>query len=108
MTQSVDKKDFKILLLEEINPKALEDLKAQGYTNIEYHNSQLPENELIEKIKDIHFIGIRSNTQLTKEILIHAKNLKVIGAFCVGTNQIDLEYCKSNNIEVINSIFDSC
>ncbi|NQZ85703.1 MAG: phosphoglycerate dehydrogenase [Nanoarchaeales archaeon] len=105
--ETIDKRDFKILLLEEINQKAVDDLKVQGYTNIEYHNSQLPENELIEKIKDVHFIGIRSNTNLTKEILTHAKNLKVIGAFCVGTNQIDLEYCKSNNIEVINSRFEN-
>ncbi len=107
MSLNIDKKDFKILLLEEINPKAVENLKAEGYTNIEYHNTQLPEDELIKKIKDIHFIGIRSNSFLTKQVLIHAKNLVAIGAFCVGTNQIDLEYCKTNNIKVINSKFEN-
>jgi D-3-phosphoglycerate dehydrogenase len=107
MSQKNSKKDFKILLLEQINQKAVEDLQAQGYTNIEYHNGQLIESELIEKIKDIDFIGIRSNTFLTKQILSHAKKLKAIGAFCVGTNQIDLEYCKNNNIPVINSKFEN-
>jgi D-3-phosphoglycerate dehydrogenase len=107
MSQTITKKDFKILLLEQINQKAVDDLRAEGYTNIEYHDGQLSEDELIEKIKDIHFIGIRSNTFLTKQILIHAKQLQVIGAFCVGTNQIDLEFAKSNNIKVINSKFEN-
>jgi D-3-phosphoglycerate dehydrogenase len=105
--KNILKKDFKILLLEQINQRAVEILKNQGYTNIEYHNEQLDEKTLIEKIKDIHFIGIRSNTFLTKQVLIHAKKLQVIGAFCVGTNQIDLEYAKINNINIINSRFEN-
>lgn len=107
MSLNIDKKDFKILLLEEINQKAVENLQNEGYTNIEYHNKQLTEDELIEKIKDVHFIGIRSNSHLTKQVLIHAKKLVAIGAFCVGTNQIDLEYCKTNNIPVLNSKFEN-
>lgn len=101
------KKDFKILLLEEIDELAVKMLKDEGYTNIEYHNYTLSKDELIEKIKDVHFIGIRSNTHLTKDILVYAKHLKVIGCFCVGTEQVDNKYCNENNIQIINSKYEN-
>ena len=86
---SLDKSKIKFLLLEGVHPNALEVLKAAGYTNIEYHKKALDGEELIEAIKDAHFVGIRSRTHLTKEILEHAQKLVAVGCFCIGTNQVD-------------------
>ena len=70
---SLAKEKIKILLLEGVHEKALDELKAKGYSNIEYLKTSLSEVDLIEKIKDVHFIGIRSRTQLNEKVLSHAK-----------------------------------
>ncbi|KAI7462543.1 D-3-phosphoglycerate dehydrogenase 2, partial [Hortaea werneckii] len=98
--------DIKVLLLENVNKTGQDILKKQGY-QIEILKSSLPENELIEKIQDVHVIGIRSKTQLTANVLKHAKNLIVIGCFCIGTNQVDLKYAAENGIAVFNSPFSN-
>lgn len=98
--------DIKILLLENINQTALDVLGKQGY-QIEALKSSLPEDELIEKIRDVHVIGIRSKTKLSSRILKEAKNLIVIGCFCIGTNQVDLEYAAKAGITVFNSPFSN-
>lgn len=74
---------------------------------IEFYKSSLPEDELLEKIKDVHAIGIRSKTKLTEKILKAAKNLVVIGCFCIGTNQVDLEFAAKSGIAVFNSPFSN-
>lgn len=96
--------DIKILLLENVNQTAINIFQAQGY-QVEFYKLLLPEDELIEKIKDVHAIGIRSKTHLTEKILSHAKNLVVVGCFCIGTNQVDLEYAAKLGICVFNSPF---
>lgn len=98
--------DIKILLLENVNQTAIDIFKGQGY-QVEFYKSSLPEDELIEKIKDIHAIGIRSKTKLTENILKHAKNLVVVGCFCIGTNQVDLEFAAKSGISVFNSPFSN-
>lgn len=98
--------DIKILLLENINQTAISNFKEQGY-QVDFHKGALPEDELIEKIKDVHAIGIRSKTKLTERVLKHAKNLVVIGCFCIGTNQVDLEYAARRGIAVFNSPFSN-
>lgn len=98
--------DIKILLLENVNQTAIEIFNKQGY-QVEFHKSSLPEAELIEKIKDVHAIGIRSKTKLTAEVLKHAKNLVVIGCFCIGTNQVDLDFAAKQGISVFNSPFSN-
>ena len=98
--------DIKILLLENVNTTAIEIFNKQGY-QVEFLKTSLPEEELIEKIKDVHAIGIRSKTNLNKRILEHAKNLIVIGCFCIGTNQVDLEYAAKKGIAVFNSPFSN-
>lgn len=98
--------DVKILLLENVNETALNIFHSQGY-QVEFLKTSLPDEELIEKIKDVHAIGIRSKTRLTAEVLKHAKNLVVIGCFCIGTNQVDLEYAATNGIAVFNSPFSN-
>ncbi|TPX34225.1 phosphoglycerate dehydrogenase [Synchytrium microbalum] len=98
--------DFKILLLENVNETAVDLLKAQGY-QVEFHTKSLSPELLKEKIRDVHVIGIRSKTNLTAEILKEAKRLRVIGCFCIGTNQVDLEYAAKAGIAVFNSPFSN-
>lgn len=96
-----DTSEIKVLLLEGLNKTGLNILKNAGYQT-EEHQKALDVETLKSKIKDVHAIGIRSKTQLTKEILSHAKNLRVIGCFCIGTNQVDLEYAASRGVSMIN------
>jgi len=98
--------DIKILLLENVNQTAIDIFNKQGY-QVEFYKTSLPEEELIEKIKSVHAIGLRSKTKLTEKVLSHAKNLVVIGCFCIGTNQVNLEYAASKGIAVFNSPFSN-
>ncbi|CAI8492818.1 unnamed protein product [Pichia kudriavzevii] len=98
--------DIKILLLENVNQTALDIFADQGY-QVEFLKTSLPEEELIEKIKGVHAIGIRSKTRLTENVLKHAKNLVAIGCFCIGTNQVDLEFAAKSGIAVFNSPFSN-
>ncbi|KGQ25135.1 3-phosphoglycerate dehydrogenase [Gallibacterium anatis] len=104
---SLDKAKIKFLLLEGVHESALEVLHNAGYSNIEYHKKALDEEELIEAIKDAHFIGIRSRTHLTEKVLQHAHKLIAIGCFCIGTNQVDLEASKQRGIPVFNAPFSN-
>ncbi|KAL2211937.1 D-3-phosphoglycerate dehydrogenase [Sarocladium strictum] len=96
--------DIKILLLENVNQSGKEILSRQGY-QVEALKTSLPEDELIEKIRDVQVIGIRSKTKLTERVLREAKNLLVVGCFCIGTNQVDLDYAARAGICVFNSPF---
>ncbi|KND93434.1 D-3-phosphoglycerate dehydrogenase 2 [Tolypocladium ophioglossoides CBS 100239] len=96
--------DIKILLLENVNQTGQDTLKAQGY-QVEVLKTSLPEDQLIDKIRDVHVIGIRSKTKLTERVLREAKNLLVVGCFCIGTNQVDLDYAARHGIAVFNSPF---
>ncbi|KAI3323125.1 D-3-phosphoglycerate dehydrogenase 1 [Xylariaceae sp. AK1471] len=96
--------DIKILLLENVNQSGKDILTGQGY-QVEALKTSLPEDQLIEKIRDVHVIGIRSKTKLNAKVLKEAKNLLVIGCFCIGTNQVDLEYAAQHGIAVFNSPF---
>ncbi|KAH7166268.1 hypothetical protein EDB81DRAFT_281904 [Dactylonectria macrodidyma] len=96
--------DIKILLLENVNIGGQEILRGQGY-QVEALKTSLPEDQLIEKIRDVHVIGIRSKTKLNERVLSQAKNLLVVGCFCIGTNQVDLDYAAHHGIAVFNSPF---
>ena len=104
---SLAKDKIKILLLEGVHESALEELKSKGYSNIEYLKTSLAQDELIQKIADVHFIGIRSRTQLTDEVLSHAKKLVAIGCFCIGTNQVDIQSAQKRGIPVFNAPFSN-
>ncbi len=104
---SLAKDKIKILLLEGLHQSAVQTFKDQGYTNIEYLKTSLPEDELIERIKDAHFIGIRSRTQLTENVLEAASKLVAIGCFCIGTNQVDLTAALKRAIPVFNAPFSN-
>jgi len=106
-TTSLDKSKIKILLLEGVHQSAIDTLNAQGYTNIEFHTGSLPEEELIEKIRDVHFIGIRSRTQLTRQVFAAAEKLVAVGCFCIGTNQVDLQAATEGGIAVFNAPYSN-
>lgn len=104
---SLNKDKIKILLLEGLHPSSLEVLQQAGYTNIEYHKGSLAGEELLEAVKDAHFIGIRSRTQLTPEVFAAAKKLIAVGCFCIGTNQVDLDEAMRRGIPVFNAPFSN-
>ncbi|MDO4626928.1 MAG: phosphoglycerate dehydrogenase [Pasteurellaceae bacterium] len=104
---SLDKSKIKFLLLEGVHQSAIDTLKSAGYTNIEYHKKALDGDELKAAIKDAHFVGLRSRTHLTAEILEHANKLIAIGCFCIGTNQVDLDAAKIRGIPVFNAPFSN-
>ncbi|ATD07486.1 MULTISPECIES: phosphoglycerate dehydrogenase [Pseudoalteromonas] len=104
---SLSKDKIRILLLEGVHQSAVETLKRNGYSNIDYVKTSLPEPELIERIKDAHFVGIRSRTHLTEAVLEQAEKLVAIGCFCIGTNQVDLDAAKKRGIAVFNAPFSN-
>merc|ERR1711916_211546 len=104
---SLAKDKIKILLLEGVHQSAVQTLKDQWYSNIEYLKTSLPEEELIEKVKDVHFIGIRSRTHLNANVFAHAKKLIAVGCFCIGTNQVELTAAKEKGIVVFNAPFSN-
>jgi len=103
---SYPKNRINVLLLENIHPNAFEFLKEEGY-NVELVKGAMDEDELAEKIKDVSILGIRSKTQLTKKVLANAKRLIAVGAYCIGTNQIDLDECQKKGIAVFNAPFSN-
>ncbi|EGV05864.1 phosphoglycerate dehydrogenase [Haemophilus pittmaniae HK 85] len=104
---SLDKSKIKFVLLEGVHQSALDTLHAAGYTNIDYYKKALDGDELKEAIKDAHFIGLRSRTNLTKEMLDAAPKLIAVGCFCIGTNQVDLQAAKARGIPVFNAPFSN-
>ncbi|KQP39745.1 phosphoglycerate dehydrogenase [Pseudorhodoferax sp. Leaf274] len=106
-TTSLDKAKIKFLLLEGIHPSAIELLRAAGYSQIEALPSALPDEELQRKIADVHFLGIRSRTQLTEAVLQHAHKLAAVGCFCIGTNQVDLAAARERGIAVFNAPYSN-
>lgn len=103
---SYPKNRIKMLLLENIHADAYEKFSTDGFT-VETVSKSLPEDELIEKLKDVHVLGIRSKTQVTKKVIENAPRLLAVGAFCIGTKQIDLETCKENGIVVFNAPYSN-
>lgn len=95
---------IKILLLEAVSLGAVEMLRKQGY-QVDYEKDAMSEDQLVEKIKDYHVIGIRSKTKLTEKVFRAADKLLVVGCFCIGTNQVDLLAAARRGVCVFNSPF---
>ncbi|MFZ5724375.1 MAG: phosphoglycerate dehydrogenase [Pseudomonadota bacterium] len=104
---SLEKDKIKFLLLEGVHQTALDTLKRSGYSNIEYHKKALAGDELKKAIADAHFVGIRSRTNLTADVFAEAKKLIGVGAFCIGTNQIDLGSAMMKGIPVFNAPYSN-
>lgn len=103
---SYPKNRIHVLLLENVHPVALELLRHEGFT-VETYHAAMTEDELIQKIKNVSVLGIRSKTQVTARVLEHANRLMAIGAFCIGTNQIDLKAATEKGIAVFNAPFSN-
>ncbi|MBM1107556.1 phosphoglycerate dehydrogenase [Aurantibacter crassamenti] len=103
---SYPKNRIKILLLENVHPAAFDKFSGDGFS-VELVDKAIPEEELIEKIKGVHVLGIRSKTQVTKDVLAAADKLLVVGAFCIGTTQIDLDTCRNKGIVVFNAPYSN-
>ncbi len=104
---SLDKNKIKVLLLEGVAPSAVEEFNKAGYSNVEYVKGALDREELLEKIKDVHFLGIRSRTFLTPEVFDAAKKLVAVGCFCIGTNQVNLPEATKHGIPVFNAPYSN-
>lgn len=104
---SLDKSKIKFVLFEGVHQSALDTLHAAGYTNIDFYKKALDGNELKAAVKDAHFIGLRSRTHLTEEIIAAAPKLIAVGCFCIGTNQVDLDAAKARGIPVFNAPFSN-
>ena len=94
------------LLLEQIHPDAVEILRSAGF-EVTSLDRALDEDELVAQIKGVGLLGIRSKTQVTERVLDAADSLLSIGAFCIGTNQIDLDGASDRGVTVFNAPFSN-
>ena len=104
---SLDKAKIRFLLLEGVHQSAVEALQSAGYTNVEYLPTALSGDELKAKIADAHFVGIRSRTQLSRDVFEAANKLIGVGCFCIGTNQVDLKAATEHGVVVFNAPFSN-
>ena len=104
---SYPKEKINILLLENISQKAVTVFKDNGYNNTEIIAGALSEDELVNLVKDVHLLGIRSKTQVTERVLEAAKKLQAIGCFCIGVNQVNLHAATRLGITVFNAPYSN-
>ena len=102
-TTSYPRNKIKILLLENIADSAVAEMHSFGYLQIERLGGALSEAQLIEAVKGVHLIGIRSKTHITKEVIAAADKLLAIGCFCIGVNQVDLKAATQKGVAVFNA-----
>lgn len=104
---SYPKDKINILFLENISDVAVKHFHASGYVNVKKLNGALSEAELVAAIKDVHLLGIRSKTQVTKKVLDAATKLQAIGCFCIGVNQVDLDAATEQGVVVFNAPYSN-
>lgn len=106
-TTSYPKEKINILFLENISDAAVKHFKDSGYASVRKLTGALPEDQLIEAIKDVHLLGIRSKSQITSKVLAAAKKLQAIGCFCIGVNQVDLKAARNSGVVVFNAPYSN-
>jgi len=106
MTISYPKNRIKVLLLENVHPRAEEIFRNEGY-QVEFHKDAMAEDELCEAVKGVHILGIRSKTQVTRRVVEQGTRLMAVGAFCIGTNQIDLTACAEAGVVAFNAPYSN-
>lgn len=104
---SYPKEKIKILFLENISDSAVKFFNQNGYTQVQKFNKSISEDQLIQEIRDVHILGIRSKTRITKKVLDAAKKLQAIGCFCIGVNQVDLKEATKKGVVVFNAPYSS-
>jgi D-3-phosphoglycerate dehydrogenase / 2-oxoglutarate reductase len=103
---SFPKDRIKVLLLENVHPSAHELFNAEGF-HLETVPGALSEDELAKRVEDVHVLGIRSKTKVTKKVLGSARRLLTLGCFCIGTNQVDLAEANKRGVPVFNAPFSN-
>ena len=106
MVTSFPLDQIKVLLLENIHPTAHELIRGQGF-QLEILSGALKEDELVQKLRDVHVLGIRSKTRITEKALSEARRLLAIGCFCIGVNQVELNAANLRGIPVFNAPFSN-
>jgi D-3-phosphoglycerate dehydrogenase / 2-oxoglutarate reductase len=104
---SYPKEKIRILFLENISDAAVKNFRGHEYSNVEKITKALTEDDLVKEVKDVHILGIRSKTQITKKVLDAAKKLQAIGCFCIGVNQVDLKAATKNGVVVFNAPYSN-
>ncbi len=104
---SYPKEKIRILFLENISESAVKHFRSEGYTQVDKINKSLSEEDLIKEIKDVHILGIRSKTRITKNVLDAARKLQAIGCFCAGVNQVDLKEATKQGVVVFNAPYSN-
>lgn len=104
---SFEKKNLRFLLLEGIHPSAVRTLCAAGYESVDLMATSLSEQELIQKLPGYHFLGIRSRTHVTAQVFEAARKLTAVGAFCIGTNQVDVDAAMLKGVPVFNAPYSN-
>jgi D-3-phosphoglycerate dehydrogenase len=104
---SYPKDKINILFLENISDRAVQRFRDNGYSNVTKLTRALSEDELIEAIKDVHLLGIRSKTQVTPAVLAAAERLMAIGCFCIGVNQVNLKEATHKGVVVFNAPYSN-
>ena len=107
MKTSYPKDKLNILLLENVSDQAVERFKSNGYTNVTQLGRAVDEEELMERIRDVHILGIRSKTRVPKRVLDAADKLLAIGTFCIGTDQVDMKEATRQGVVVFNAPFSN-
>jgi len=103
---SFPREKMKILLLEGVHQACVDRLTQAGY-HAELRKSALSEDELLQAIRGVHVLGIRSKTQVTRRVLEAAESLLAVGCFCIGTDQVDLAQAALHGVPVYNAPFSN-
>lgn len=103
---SYPKNRIRVLLLEEVHPGAVDLFEREGY-QVEHFTGPLSEDELCEKIRQVNVLGVGARTPVTRRVIANARRLINIGAFCIGTGNIDLEACTKHGVAVFNAPFSN-
>ncbi|MFN5649822.1 MAG: phosphoglycerate dehydrogenase, partial [Sphingobacteriales bacterium] len=106
-TTSYPKDKINILFLENISETAVKQFREAGYTNVKKLSGALSEDELIQEIRNVHLLGIRSKTQITSRVLDAASKLQAIGCFCIGVNQVNLRSAREKGVVVFNAPYSN-
>jgi D-3-phosphoglycerate dehydrogenase len=103
---SYPKNRIQVLLLENVHPIAIQMMRQEGF-QVETYTAAMTEEELCERIRNVSILGIRSKTMVTAKVLENANRLMAIGAFCIGTNQIDIKAATKKGVAVFNAPFSN-
>jgi D-3-phosphoglycerate dehydrogenase len=104
---SYPKEKINILFLENISDTAVNFFKESGYASVRKLGGALSEEQLVNEVKDVHLLGIRSKSQITPKVLEAAKKLQAIGCFCIGVNQVDLKSATNHGVSVFNAPYSN-